>query len=66
MGHCQNQTEVSRMVDIEYLEQKKTEIVADHVRRCGATPLDEAEKYLIKEFDVQIRMLKRMRGEQDE
>lgn len=28
---------------IEYLEQKKTEIVSDHIRRCHDTELDEAE-----------------------
>ena len=53
------------MVDIEYLESKKTEIVADHIRRCGLTPLDEAEKYVIEELDWQIKSLQDMRGEKD-
>lgn len=48
------------MIDIEYLERKKTELVADHVRRCGATPLDEAEKFVIAELDYQIKSLKNM------
>lgn len=51
------------MVDIEYLERKKTELVADHVRRCGVTPLSEAEKFVIAELDWQIKQLKNMRNE---
>ena len=50
------------MIDIEYLEHKKAELVADHVRRCGATPLDEAEKFVIAELDYQIKMLKELPG----
>lgn len=51
------------MIDIEYLEHKKTEIVADHIRRCGLTPLDEAEKFVIVELDFQIKQLKALREE---
>lgn len=54
------------MIDIEYLERKKTELVADHVRRCGATPLDEAEKFVIAELDYQIKALKDMREKKGE
>lgn len=50
------------MVDIEYLEHKKAEIVADHIKRCGLTELDEAEKWIIKEIDRQIEFIKEMRG----
>ena len=46
------------MVDIEYLERKKTELVADHVRRCGVTPLSDAEKIVIADLDWQIKQLK--------
>lgn len=45
------------MVDIEYLESKKTEIVADHIRREGISPLSEAEQLIIKELDWQIKQL---------
>ena len=51
------------MVDIEYLEQQKTEIVADHIKRCGLTELDEAEKWIIKEINWQIESIKEMRNE---
>ncbi len=51
------------MIDIEYLEHKKTEIVADHIRRCGPTPLDEAEKFVIADLDFQIKQLKALREE---
>lgn len=51
------------MIDIEYLERKKTEIVADHIRRCGLTPLDEAEKFVIAELDFQIKELRTLLGE---
>lgn len=40
------------------LERKKTEIVADHVRRCHDTELSEAEKWVIAELDYEIRRLK--------
>lgn len=49
------------MIDIEYLERKKTELVADHVRRCGVTPLSEAEEIVIAELNYQIKSLKNMR-----
>ncbi len=48
------------MIDIDYLERKKTELVADHVRRCGVTPLNEAEKIVIADLDYQIKVLKDM------
>lgn len=48
------------MLDIEYLERKKTEIVADHVRRCGVTHLSPAEQMLIKELNGQIEQLKKL------
>ena len=51
------------MIDIEYLERKKTEIVADHIRRCGLTPLDEAEKIVIADLDFQIKELRTLLGE---
>lgn len=51
------------MIDIEYLEHKKTEIVADHIRRCGPTPLNEAEKIVIADIDFQIKQLKALREE---
>ena len=52
------------MVDIEYLERKKTELVADHIRRCGiTTPLSEGEKIVIADLDWQIKQLKNMRNE---
>ena len=55
--------EVKRMIDIEYLEHKKTEIVADYIRRCGPTPLSEAEKIVIADLDFQIKQLKALREE---
>ena len=55
------------MVDIEYLERKKTELVADHVRRYGVTPLSEAEEFVIAELNYQIKSLKNMqKGEKDD
>lgn len=45
------------MVDIAYLERQKTEIVADHIRREGLSPLSEAEQWIIKELDWQIKRL---------
>lgn len=48
------------MADIEYLERKKTELIADHVRRCGVTPLSEAEEFVIAELNYQIKSLKDM------
>lgn len=48
------------MLDIEYLERQKTEIVADHVRRCGVTQLSPAEQMLIKELNWQIEQLKKL------
>lgn len=51
------------MVDIEYLERKKTEIVADHVRRCHDTNLDKAEQMVINHLDYEIKRLKAMRGD---
>ena len=45
------------MVDIAYLERQKTEIVADHIRREGPSPLSEAEQWIIKELDWQIKQL---------
>ena len=55
------------MVDIEYLEHKKTELVADHVRRCGVTPLSKAEEMVIAELNSQIKSLKNMqKGWKDE
>lgn len=46
------------MVDIAYLESKKTEIVADHIRREGASPLSEAELMIVNELDWQIKQLR--------
>lgn len=55
------------MIDIEYLERKKTELIADHVRRCGVTPLSEAEEFVIAELNYQIKSLKDMqKGEKNE
>lgn len=51
------------MVDVEYLEQKKTELVADHVRRCGVTPLNDAEKIVLADLDFQIKRLREMQNE---
>ena len=53
------------MMDIEYLERKKTEIVADHVRRCHDTNLSEAEKTVLAELNWKIALLKKMRGSDD-
>lgn len=50
------------MIDIEYLEKKKTELIADHVRRCGISPLNEAEKFVIAELDFQIKQIQDMRN----
>ena len=49
------------MIDIEYLERKKTEIVADHVRRCHDTNLSEAEKIVLAELNWKIECLKKVR-----
>lgn len=49
------------MMDIEYLERKKTEIVADHVRRCHDTNLSEAEKIVLAELNWKIEQLKKMK-----
>ena len=51
------------MISIEYLEQQKTEIVADHIRRCHDIKLSEAEKMMIAELNWQISQLKEMMGE---
>ncbi|MBR4610223.1 MAG: hypothetical protein IKO38_07225 [Erysipelotrichaceae bacterium] len=53
------------MIDIEYLEQKKSEIVAEHIRLCGLTELTEAEKIVISELDYQIKCLKEEQNEMD-
>lgn len=47
------------MIDIDYLERKKTEIVADHIRRCHDIKLSEAEKMIIAELNWQINKLKK-------
>jgi hypothetical protein len=49
---------------IEYLEQKKTEIVADHIRRCHDTKLSKAEEMLISQLNWQIAELKKMQGDE--
>lgn len=54
------------MTTIEYLERKKTEFVADHIRRCGVTPLSEAEKIVIADLDYQIKVLKNKNGGEQE
>lgn len=51
------------MITVEYLEGKKAEIVADHVRRCGVTPLSESEKIVINDLDFQIKQLRKMQNE---
>ena len=56
---------VIEMVDIEYLERKKTELVADHVRRCGVTPLSEAEKIVLMDLDFQIKRVREMQKQND-
>lgn len=51
------------MIDVEYLERQKTEIVADHIRRCHDTELSKAEKIVIAELNWQIKQLKeQMKG----
>ena len=54
------------MIDIEYLERQKTEIVADHIRRCHDTKLSEAEKYVIAELNWQISQLDKIRSRSNE
>lgn len=49
------------MTDIEYIEQKKSEIVSDHIRRCHNTELNEAEKEVIDELNWQIERLKKLK-----
>lgn len=46
------------MIDIEYLEHKKTEIVAEHIRLYGTTELTKAEKIVIADLDYEISRLK--------
>ena len=46
------------MNTVSYLEQKKTEIVADHVRRCGDTKLSEAEQFVISQLNWEIKQVK--------
>ena len=53
------------MIDVEYLEQKKTEIVADHIRRCHDANLSEAEQIIISQLNWEIEQLKKMRGEEE-
>lgn len=53
------------MVDIEYLERKKTEIVADHIRRCNDTKLSWAEQFVIDQLNYEIKQLKALKGEQN-
>ena len=53
------------MIDVEYLEQKKTEIVADHIRRCHDANLSKAEQIIIAQLNWEIEQLKKMRGEQE-
>ena len=50
------------MIDIDYLERKKTDIVADHIRRCHDIKLSEAEKMVIAELNWQINKLKKIHG----
>ena len=54
------------MIDIEYLEKQKTEIVADHIRLCHDTKLSKAEKLVIAELNWQISQLDEMRGRVNE
>lgn len=54
------QRKVGKMIDIEYLERKKTELVADHVKRCGVTPLSKGEEIVIADLNYQIKALKDM------
>lgn len=46
------------MIDIEYLEKKKMELIAEHIRLNGMSELSEAEKYVLKELDYEIKKLK--------
>lgn len=56
---------ISRMVDIEYLERKKTETVADHIRRCNDTKLSWAEQLVIDQLNYEIKQIKALKGEQE-
>lgn len=47
------------MIDVEYIERQKIEIVADHIRRCHDTELSKAEKMVIAELNWEIEQLKR-------
>lgn len=53
------------MIDVEYLEQKKAEIVANHIRRCHDANLSEAEQIIIAQLNWEIEQLNNMRGEQE-
>lgn len=46
------------MIDIEYLEHKKSEIVAEHVRLYHDTKLTKAEQIVIDDLNWQIKQLK--------
>lgn len=52
------------MIDIQYIEQQKTEIVADHIRRCHDTKLSKAEEMLIAQLNWQIAELKKMQEDE--
>lgn len=52
------------MINVEYLEQKKAEIVADHIRRCHDAILSEAEQIIITQLNWEIEQLKQIRGEE--
>ena len=52
------------MIDIEHLEYKKAEIVADHVRRCHDVNLSEAEKIVIADLNFQIEQLKKLQEDE--
>ena len=52
------------MIDIQYLEQQKTEIVTDHIHRCHDTKLSEAEEMMIAKLNWQIAELKKMQEDE--
>ena len=53
------------MLDIEYLEQKKAQIISDHVRMYHDTKLSEAEQFIIYQLNFEIKQLKALRGDKE-
>ena len=62
MGKSMNSTRNDLLKRIEYLEHKKSEVVAEHVRIYHDTELNKADKIVLATLDCEIQFLKEKGG----